>query len=145
MEFTYDGTNFIMGPTEGQITDLNASLTNIYELYKLSGNTTVDNIGTETNPTTMVNLPNALAKGTWLITTDVLCMGLDRFLDVIAYNSSNEVVFQEKARFQGTSEGTNMCMIVKVDSVASLKVVLTRINNTSATFYVLNIRGMKLS
>ena len=145
VEFTYDGTNFIMGPTEGQITDLNASLTNIYELYKLSGNTTVDNIGTETNPTTMVNLPNALAKGTWLITTDVLCMGLDRFLDVIAYNSSNEVVFQEKARFQGTSEGTNMCMIVKVDSVASLKVVLTRINNTSATFYVLNIRGMKLS
>lgn len=29
VEFTYDGTNFIMGPTEGQITDLNASLTNI--------------------------------------------------------------------------------------------------------------------
>ena len=27
VEFTYDGTNFIMGPTEGQITDLNASLT----------------------------------------------------------------------------------------------------------------------
>ena len=26
VEFTYDGTNFIMGPTEGQITDLNASL-----------------------------------------------------------------------------------------------------------------------
>lgn len=93
----------------------------------------------------MVNLPNALAKGTWLITTDVLCMGLDRFLDVIAYNSNNEVVFQERARFQGTSEGTNMCMIVKVDSVASLKVVLTRNNNTFATFYVLNIRGMKLS
>lgn len=29
VEFTYDGTNFIMGPTEGQITDLNASLTQI--------------------------------------------------------------------------------------------------------------------
>ena len=29
VEFTYDGTNFIMGPTEGQITDLNASLTHI--------------------------------------------------------------------------------------------------------------------
>lgn len=28
VEFTYDGTNFIMGPTEGQITDLNASLVN---------------------------------------------------------------------------------------------------------------------
>lgn len=33
VEFTYDGTNFIMGATEGQITDLNASLTNITSYY----------------------------------------------------------------------------------------------------------------
>lgn len=32
VEFTYDGTNFIMGATEGQITDLNASL-NVSKLY----------------------------------------------------------------------------------------------------------------
>lgn len=32
VEFTYDGTNFIMGPTEGQITDLNASLTQLNEV-----------------------------------------------------------------------------------------------------------------
>lgn len=41
VEFTYDGTNFIMGPTEGQITDLNASL-NKHEIgspTQLSDNT----------------------------------------------------------------------------------------------------------
>ena len=32
VEFTYDGTNFIMSATEGQITDLNASLSNGYPL-----------------------------------------------------------------------------------------------------------------
>ena len=37
VEFTYDGTNFIMGPTEGQITDLNASLTKGTELYTITG------------------------------------------------------------------------------------------------------------
>ena len=44
VEFTYDGTNFIMGPTEGQITDLNASLTNSV----ISPNSTYSNyLGTD--------------------------------------------------------------------------------------------------
>lgn len=36
VEFTYDGSNFIMGPTEGQITDLNASLTSLESNSKFS-------------------------------------------------------------------------------------------------------------
>lgn len=115
VEFTYDGTNFIMGPTEGQITDLNASLNN----YQLKNWTLVD---TKTG-TTAVALPSTFTE--LYIVVNYSGYNYSPF-HIISANLSNN----DKAYFGGSGESTSTLVGIVINvSKTSAKIAKANFNN----------------